>query len=243
MKLFLFPSLPAAILLAFALPAVAQDAGEAPKRASKQARFIFLGKLADASDTVKIQERGGIGDLVISTRSPGKYHALPATGAITIGTLQTIDGQETLAPLAKGKMPEGATKALAIVFPANAKNYRMIVMDEKVFKPGSIFFINTTANNIGALIDKKPYRVKAKAHTVVHPKAGAQSRNTYAAFYDIGTAAKPTPRKMITESTWNISKVRAEVCIFYMHPVRKKIGMRVLSSFYGLDTGEQAGSQ
>lgn len=243
MKIFKNTSILAVILSTCVQYSGAQETSQSPVKASKQARFLFLGKVAGTPEVIKVQERGGPKDLVISTRSPGKYHALPATGAITIGTLQMVEDQEVLVPLAKGLVPKGASKVLALVFPVDAKKYRMIVMNENTFKPGSIFFINTTAKNVGALIDDKPYRIKAKQHTVVHPKVGAKSRNTYAAFYDIGSAAKPTPRKMITESTWNISIERAEVCIFYMHPVRKKIGMRVLSSFYGLDTGEQTKQQ
>lgn len=221
----------------------AQEPAKEPGKASKQARFLFLSKLADTPGTIQVQGRSEPKDLMISTRSPGQYHVLPATGKITIGTVQTVEGEEVLVPLATGQIPEGSTKVLALVFPVSAKTYKMIVLDENKFKPGSICFINTTPNNIGALIGDKKYGIKAKSNSIVQPTVSEKSRNTYAAFYNMGTVAKAIHSKMITESTWNISPERAEICMFYLHPARKTIGMRVLSSYYGKNTDQQERTQ
>lgn len=229
--------------LTAALNAQEQEQEQKQSKAAKQARFLFLSKRADTPDTIQVKGRSGSSSMLISTRSPGKYHALPATGEIIIGTFKIVDGEDVMVPLAVGKMPEGATRVLALVYPVNTKGYQMIVLDERKFKPGSICFINTTSNNIGALIDKKRYGVKPKSNSIVHPTVRAKSRNTYAAFYDRGTRAKPHPSKMITESTWNISPERAEICMFYLHPARNTIGMRVLSSFYAKNPTGQASRQ
>lgn len=223
----------ALLCTALTLSAHPQAHGQEQGRLSgKQVRFLFLSKHKATPDNVHLMGRSGPELTSISTRSPGRYHAIPASGKILLGNVEMREGKEVVVPFASGKMPENATKALALVMPASASDYRMIVLDERNFRPGSICFLNTTGNNVGALIDQKRYGIKAKSSNVVHPKVGNQARNTYAAFYDIGTPAKPRRSKIITERTWNISPDRAEVCVFFADPSRKAIGIRVLSSYY-----------
>jgi len=220
-----------AVLLSLASVGMSSAQESKPAQKQKEVRFLFLQKHKLTPDTIHVQSKTKHDPLLISTRSPGEYHEIPATGKVTIGILETAETGEVLIPLATATIPENVTKTLALVVPTKEEKYFLVLIDENKFKPGSIFFYNNTNTDVGANIQKKKIKIKANTTSIFNPVAGEKSKNTYAAFYDLGIKPKATP-KLITETTWNISPNRGEICIFYNDPIRNTVSMKILSSFY-----------
>lgn len=212
-------------------------AAEDQQQTRKQVRFLFLQTHKQTPSTIYIQTKKGIEPLLISSRSPGQYYDIGADGKILIGTVDKDEqNEDVIRPLASVQLSKEFSKTLLLAIPSKNSQYSLTPINENDFKGGSVFFLNNTNSDVGAFINKKRIKIKSKSTAIFDPGTKDESKNTYAAFYMLDGNKNS---KLITESTWNISPNRGEICVFYNDSFRDSINFKVFSSYYKKEAEEE----
>ncbi len=223
------------VLLLMASFSVVHAQGQRKKITAK-ARFVYLVKLKTTPDELYVSTKDGPKKTMISTRSPGQYFKLPTTGVVAVGTLGEGKKGPEVVPLAKAKVPAGVKRLTVFLIPTNQgeDSYRLLLLDESKFRAGSIFFINSTEKAVGVEMDGKKLILLRKKTRLYRPRVGEKSRNVFYSFFSLEKMADGQTRSsLITESMWNISPHRGEVCFFYPHGGGRTTRFKVFSCFFG----------
>jgi hypothetical protein len=196
-------------------------------------RFAYLAKSAETPESLLVLTADGIANVEISSRSPREYHKIRRADGVVLGTRGETEEQPII-PIARGAPPVGAKKLTALLAPiGKGETYRMLFLDEAGFNPGCVFFINHTGNSIGVTIDKRRFLLKGRGQQLFPLAAGEKSRNVYCSFHMQETGADGGSKiKLLNESTWNISRERAEICVFYYDESVNRIKSRGMSVFF-----------
>jgi hypothetical protein len=196
-------------------------------------RFAYLAKSAQTPETLLVLTSDGIANVEISSRSPREYHKIRVEDGVVLGTRGETEEQPII-PIARGAPPAGAKKLTALLVPmGTGETYRVLFLDEAGFKPGCVFFINNTAKAIGVTIDKKRFLLKGRSQQLFALAAGEKSRNVYCSFHmEENTGDGGATARLLNESTWNISRERAEICVFYYDESVNRIKSRGMSVFF-----------
>ncbi|QQL45501.1 hypothetical protein [Sulfuriroseicoccus oceanibius] len=224
------------------LPVCAQSGGQAVRT---YARFLYLKKHQSTPSELLVMGRKGPEEIRISGRAPGEYVVLPSNGQIIVGT-PGADEENPIIPLVSKKVPAGATKVLVLLAPIADGKYSAMLLDEREFKGGSIFFINNSGEGIGVAVDEKKWMVRNRSTKLVQLKVDDDARNTHVSFHVQSDDPKKGNRlKLLGEHIWNIDPKRGEICVFYRDEIRNRSAYKVFASyFYPIerDRGSSQGS-
>ncbi|MGA0845571.1 MAG: hypothetical protein ACO3RV_03455 [Luteolibacter sp.] len=190
-------------------PLLAQAPAE---KAFAMVRFAYLQMHPETPDPLYLLTSEGVEALQISSRTPREYHKIQHSTGVLLG-VKGENAEQAIVPLASQKLPAAARKLTALLSPADeAGKYQITFLDESKFKPGCVFFINQTGSAIGVTIDEKRFLVRASSEQLVPFASGKDSRNVFCSFHEKEVDGS---FRLLNESTWNISRERAEICVFY----------------------------
>lgn len=227
------------LALAILLPTIGlaqtTETGNARKAAEKKlVRFVCTEIAPDTPDTLFLLGRDGIEEVPLSTRSPGDLFEIPAHGEIRLG-LKSGNPENPIIPLAVGRMPEGTTRATAMLVnrPAQADGtrYKLLLINDSELEGGSVYFLNMTRLRSAAKLDGEPLILPPGEPVIYQPEGLENARNSPIAVmvetYDDG---KSTWRPLMS-STWRLRKSRIEVCIVYWNEKYQRPSIKGLTLF------------
>jgi len=222
------------------LPVCAQSDGQA---ARTYARFLYLKKHQSTPNELLVMGRKGPEEIRISGRAPGEYVVLPPGGQIIVGT-PGPDEDTPIVPLVNKKVPAGASKVLVLLAPVADGKYNAMILDEREFKGGSLFFINNSGEGIGVAVDDKKWMVKNRSTKLVQLKVDDKARNTHVSFHVEADDPKDGKRlQLLGEHIWNIDPKRGEICVFFRDEIRKRSAYKVFASYFYPIERERGGEE
>ncbi len=219
-------------ILTLCVSAIVPVAAQSAPAPSQRIRFVYLSALPGTPEKMLILSKKGIVDVEISSRTPREYFEI-SEGNVIIGTPGT-EKDQPIVPVATGTTPAGATTLTGLLTPkADGKTYAISFLDESKFKPGSVYFLNNTAAPIGVTLGDDKILVPPRKQILHNAKSSNGERNVYASFQTTVRMPDKTMKPvLIAESSWNISKERAEICVFYHDQTRNRTGMRGISVYF-----------
>jgi hypothetical protein len=217
-----------------------ENPGDKEKKVSHGIRFVCAAIAKDTPETLKLMSKKGLVDVPLSTRSPGALFSVPAEGGVALG-LETGDKEHPFTALALARMPEGMTRATAILFPrekqADGTCYRVLLIDDKDLKGGDVYFLNTLQQRCAVRLDDEEFFLSSGKPLIHHTKGARETHNSPVAI----SVERPEPVagkkewELITASTWNLMPSRIEVCVIYMNQEYKRPALKGLTFFSKTD--------
>lgn len=218
------------------LASSAQDAGnEKEKHVTRGVRFVCAAIADGTPETLKLVSKKGMADVPLSVRSPGSLFSIPADGIIRLG-LETANKEQPFTPLAIATMPDGATCATAILFPAKNPTdgtcYRMLLIDDKSLSGGDVYFLNTLKQRCSVRLDGKEFILTGGKPTIHHTDRNKEAYNAPVAISVEHCDKSTAPGwNLITASTWRLMPTRIEVCLIYLNAEYQRPALKGLTFF------------
>ena len=220
------------VLAVAALPGVGFS--QTPKTVKKQVRFVCTEIAPETPETLKLLGEDGVQDVPLSTRSPGELFEVPQNGVIRLG-LGSADPEKPITPLALGKLPDGTTRATALLVSRPVKpdgtKYELLLINDAELNGGSVYFLNMTIGRSVVKLDGKQLALPPGKPVIYQPKNLANARNSPIAVmvetYDDGKSAW----RPLMSSTWRLRKTRIEICIVYWNEEYERPSIKGLTLF------------
>jgi hypothetical protein len=216
--------------------ASAQETGhDKNKKVTRGVRFVCAAIAKDTPETLKLVSKEGLADVPLSVRSPGSLFSIPADGMIRLG-VKTGNKEQPFTTLATATMPDGATRATAILFPArdpsDETHYRMVLIDDKSLKGGDVYFLNTLKQRCSVRLEGKELILPSGKPTIHHTGRNQEAYNAPVAIsVERSDSSAAKGWNLITASTWRLMPTRIEVCIIYLNPEYQRPALKGVTFF------------
>jgi hypothetical protein len=235
---FLHRGMHALVLAGFLTVAVAsaQETGNLKdKQVTRGVRFVCAGIAKGTPEILQLVSKKGLMDVPLSVRSPGSLFAIPTDGVIRLG-LKTENKEHPFTSLAVATMPNGATHATAILFPAenatDGTRYRMLLIDDKSLTGGDVYFINTLKQRCSVRLDDKQFILTSGKPIIHHTGRNEEAFNASVAISVEHSEKSAAPGwDLITASTWRLMPTRIEVCLIYLNSQYQRPALMGLTFF------------
>lgn len=225
------------ITACIALPtAHAQEAAGETKGPSRGVRFVCAAIAKGTPEVLKIRAKTSLAEVPLSVRSPGDYFQTGEDGAIALG-METGDKDRPLRPLALAKMPDGMTRATAILFPCDPQPdgtcYRVLLVDDASLKGGDVYLLNTLRDRCAMKLDGETVMLESGKPRIHRTKGSAEVHNAPVSISvekkDPATG-KPT-WDLISASTWRLMPTRVEICVIYLNQEYQRPALKGLTIY------------
>lgn len=216
--------------------ASAQETGNLKdKQVTRGVRFVCVGIAKGTPEILQLVSKKGLMDVPLSVRSPGSLFAIPTDGVIRLG-VKTKNKEHPFTTLAIATMPDGATHATAILFPAenptDGTRYRMLLIDDKALTGGDVYFINTLKQRCSVRLDDKQFILTGGKPIIHHTGRNEQAFNASVAISVERSNKSAAPGwDLITASTWRLMPTRNEVCVIYPDSEYQRPALKGLTFF------------
>ena len=216
--------------------ASAQETGNLKdKQVTRGVRFVCVGIAKGTPEILQLVSKKGLMDVPLSVRSPGSLFAIPTDGVIRLG-VKTENKEHPFTTLAIATMPDGASHATAILFPAENPTdgtcYRMLLIDDKSLTGGDVYFINTLKQRCSVRLDDKQFMLTSGKPIIHHSGRNQEAFNAPVAIsVERSIKSAASGWDLITASTWRLLPTRIEVCLIYLNSDYQRPALKGLTFF------------
>lgn len=207
---------------------------ESEKDEKRGVRFVCTEIAPGTPETLKLLGKGGVKDVPLNTRAPGDLFTIPPDGEILLG-LESGDPEKPITPLALGKVPEGMTRATALLISRpkqpDETRYHLFIIDDGNLKGGSVYFLNLCKSECLAKLDDKQISLVPGKPVIFQPTDLVEGRNSPVAIVVETNEDGAKEWRPLLSSTWRLRPTRIEICVVYWNEEYGRPSIKGLTLF------------